>query len=302
MGAVHGVYLKYVGLSAVSYAGYTVCVGGFGPVGIEPLPSTGGDILATTMIGERSTLIPLLRLGASSILKYSALLNGTVAVLFKLRRGMSLLGKDRTSGTVPLWSYLLFFPFHGPTYLYTWIHTAKGKMKPPVKDDDNKTAPTKKVPVPVASEVQPGLWVGGVYSDRLGKEWAGVVDATSEFPERCRGSTKRYLCLPTWDGVPACPEDLEKAAEFIVEARENWNQLAKEGKVEGEPHILVHCAHGRGRSTTIMCAAMVRIGLYSNYEEALEKGIRPVRPVCKLNKMMRTSLSEWQRIYVEGSK
>lgn len=87
MGAVHGVYLKYVGLSAVSYAGYTVCVGGFGPVGIEPLPSTGGDILATTMIGERSTLIPLLRLGASSILKYSALLNGTVAVLFKLRRG-----------------------------------------------------------------------------------------------------------------------------------------------------------------------------------------------------------------------
>ncbi|EJK63381.1 hypothetical protein THAOC_15960 [Thalassiosira oceanica] len=263
MGAVHGVYLKYVGLSAVSYAGYTVCVGGFGPVGIEPLPSTGGDILATTMIGERSTLIPLLRLGASSILKYSALLNGTVAVLFKLRRG---------------------------------------KMKPPVKDDDNKTAPTKKVPVPVASEVQPGLWVGGVYSDRLGKEWAGVVDATSEFPERCRGSTKRYLCLPTWDGVPACPEDLEKAAEFIVEARENWNQLAKEGKVEGEPHILVHCAHGRGRSTTIMCAAMVRLGLYSNYEEALEKGIRPVRPVCKLNKMMRTSLSEWQRIYVEGSK
>ena len=86
MGAVHGVYLKYVGLSAVSYAGYTVCVGGFGPIGIEPLPPAGGGILAT-MSGERSTLIPLLRLGASSIFKYSAALNGTIAILFKLRRG-----------------------------------------------------------------------------------------------------------------------------------------------------------------------------------------------------------------------
>ena len=85
MGAVHGVYLKYVGLSAVSYAGYSFCVGGFGPIGIEPLPLAGGGILATS--GEQSSLIPLLRYGASSIFKYSAALNGTIAILFKLRRG-----------------------------------------------------------------------------------------------------------------------------------------------------------------------------------------------------------------------
>lgn len=56
-----------------------------------------------------------------------------------------------------------------------------------------------------------------------------------------------YLCQPTWDGVPCSPEQLEKAATFCIEAREEWNRLKDTGAVEGEPHILIHCAHGRGR-------------------------------------------------------
>ena len=72
--------------------------------------------------------------------------------------------------------------------------------------------------------------------------------------------------------------------------------------MEGEPHILIHCANGRGRSTTVMCAALIKMGMFSNYEEALEKGIKPGRPCCKLNSMMRKNLSEWQKIYVEGKK
>ena len=70
-----------------------------------------------------------------------------------------------------------------------------------------------KVTVPVASEVQPGWWVGGCYSNQLNMKWAGVIDLTVEFPERCRNDTLRYLCLPTWDGVPASPEQLEKAGK-----------------------------------------------------------------------------------------
>jgi len=286
MGAVHGVYLKYVGLSAVSYAGYSFCVGSLGP-----MAPPSERILATS--SDESALLPILRFGTASFLQYSAVLNGTVAVLFKLRRGMSLLGKNRAEGTVPLWSYLLYAPFHIPTYLYTYIHTKRGSMK---------LENGERVPVPVASEVQPGLWVGGVFSDQLNKQWAGVIDATSEFPERCRQSTVKYMCLPTWDGVPASPDQLEVAAQFVVEARENWKSLAEKGEVEGEPHVLVHCAHGRGRSTTIMCAAMVKLGLFPSYEQALEKGIRPARPVCKLNKMMRDALSEWQHIYIDGKK
>jgi protein-tyrosine phosphatase len=310
MGAVHGVYLKYVGLSAISFVGYQLVVGNIGPM--DPLPvSITTDhrmLLATSSDSSESSIImPLLRLGTASILGYSTILNGAIAMLFKMRRGMSLIGKDHQNGTIPLWSYALFFPFHIPTYAYTYIHTKCGTMKPYANDPEakptKKATTTKKVTVPVASEVQPGWWVGGCYANQLNKQWAGVVDLTVEFPERCRSNTLRYLCLPTWDGVPCSPEQLEKAANFCIEAREEWNQAKKRGLVEGEyPQILIHCAHGRGRSTTVMCAALVKMGLFATYGEALEKGIRPGRPCCKLNSAMRKNLAEWQSIYIDGKK
>lgn len=295
MGAVHGCYLKYVGLSAISYAGYQLAIGNVGPM--ERLSVGDARILATSGVSGSSSsdLLPLLRMGTASILGYSTILNGTIAILFKMKKGMRLLGKDMEKGTIPLWSYLLFSPFHIPTYAYTYVHTLVGRMKA----NKNK----QKEPVPVASEVQPGLWVGGCFANRLNKQWAGIIDLTVEFPERCRDNTLRYLCLPTWDGVPCSPEQLEKAANFVVDAKEYWMNMKEKGEVEGdEPHILIHCAHGRGRSTTVMCAAMVKMGMYANFEEALEKGIKPGRPVCKLNAMMRKNLTEWQNIYIEGKK
>lgn len=300
MGAVHGVYLKYVGLSAISYVGLQLLIGNIGPM--EPLPLSTDRMLLATSSDSGSSTTPILRLGMAYILSYSTLLNGTIAVLFKLRKGMSLIGKDKQKGTIPLWSYALFFPFHIPTYAYTFFHTTYGKMKPYSKDtvEGNPKQKLTEVPVPVASEVQPGWWVGGCYSHQLEKKWAGIVDLTVEFPEKCRA--ERYLCLPSWDGVPCSPEQLEKAAVFCIEAREEWARMKEKGVVEGGPQILIHCAHGRGRSTTVMCAALIKMGLFSNYEDALEKGIRPGRPVCKLNKMMRKNLAEWQNIYTDGKK
>ena len=73
----------------------------------DPLPLGGGEgrmLLATSSGNGESSLMPLLRLGTASILSYSTLLNGAIAVLFKLRRGMSLIGKDRRAGTIPMWS------------------------------------------------------------------------------------------------------------------------------------------------------------------------------------------------------
>ena len=305
MGAVHGVYLKYVGLSAISFCGYHMMVGNIGPMDPLPLALSSDRMLLATSSGSggESSMMPLLRLGTATVLGYSALVNGSIAFMFKLRRGMCLVGKDRKEGTIPLWSYVVLFPFHIPTYAYTYVHTKYGTMKLHSKAPQTKPEKkAKKVTVPVASEVQPGWWVGGCYANQLDKQWAGVVDLTVEFPERCRSNTLRYICLPTWDGVPCSPEQLEKAATFCIEAREEWNQSKKRGVVEGEPQILVHCAHGRGRSTTVMCAALVKMGLYANYEEALEKGIQPGRPCCKLNSMMRKNLAEWQRMYIDGKK
>jgi protein-tyrosine phosphatase len=275
MGAVHGVYLKYVGLSAISYAGYSYLVAN-GEMA-ELLTLSGGfRHLVGAMQDPSAALTPSnLRLGIAATLKYSAILNGTIALLFKAEIGMGLVGKNSTTGQIPLWSYLLYFPFHLPSILYTRIHAAQDRKKD--------------VPVPVASEVQPGWYVGGMYADKLGKKWGGVIDLTVEFPERCFDCTESYKLVATWDGVPPSPEKIDEAAIFAVEARRKGD-------------VLVHCAHGRGRSTTLMCAALVKAGLFKTWEDAFEKGIKPGRSVCKLNRRMKNALSEWQRIYVDEKK
>lgn len=228
-------------------------------------------------MGVLSATASALHLSTKAVLGYSALLNGGIALAFKLRRGMGLIGKCPQTGQIPLWSYVLYFPFHVPTAIYTHVHTLAGKYKPAKKK------------VPVASEVQPGWWVGGCYAHELNKDWAGVVDLTVEFPERCFDRCENYLLVPTWDGVPADPAQLEEAATFAVKARERGD-------------VIIHCAHGRGRSTTVMCAALVKAGMYSTWQEAFEKGIKPGRPVCKLNTKMRQALTQWQADYVDGRK
>mmetsp|Transcript_28720 Transcript_28720/g.61633 ORF Transcript_28720/g.61633 Transcript_28720/m.61633 type:complete len:269 (+) Transcript_28720:51-857(+) len=266
MGAVHGVYLKYVGISALSFAGYSM-------LGPDDASADSSSSYSEEDKAARQAL--MMGVLPRLILGYSALLNGLIAGMFKSERAMFVIGKNRGTGKIPLWSYLVFFPFHLPTLLYTHVHTWLGKVHSP--------------PVPVATEVQPGWWVGGCYGHELDMDWGGVIDLTVEFPEMCIDRTKSYLSAPTWDGVPLDPAGLEAAASFGVEAR-------KEGSV------MVHCAHGRGRSTTVMCACLVKAGLYDNWKDAFEKGIKPQRKVCNLNKRMRENLAAWQNEFVDGKK
>jgi protein-tyrosine phosphatase len=289
MGTVHGVYLKYVGLSALSYAGYAMLMqadDGSKLTLFELLGYGSGDLFAAASASGRSLLsenpgLALWKYVPVLILGYSTILNGVIAALFKMELGMALIGKDRKTGQIPNWSYVLFFPFHLPTLLYTHIHTLHSTYK---VERDGKTTDEM---VPFATEVQPGWWVGGCYADKLDKDWAGVIDLTVEFPESCINRTRAYLSTPTWDGVPATAEQLEEAADFAVSA----------SKMGGD--ILVHCAHGRGRSTTVMCACLVKAGLFRTWEEAFEKGIKPQRSVCKLNRRMKQALTEWQTNYMD---
>jgi len=267
MGAVHGVYLKYVGISALSFVGYNM---------LSPDGSLTDSSSSSGSENKAANQAMIMGMLPSLILGYSAIVNGLIAILFKSERAMFIIGKNKTDGTIPLWSYLVYFPFHIPTLAYTHIHTWSGKA-------------IHKPPVPVATEVQPGWWVGGCYGHELDKDWGGVVDLTVEFRETCIDRTKSYLGAPTWDGVPLDPAGLEAAAIFAVEAKKDGD-------------VIVHCAHGRGRSTTVMCACLVKAGLYDNWKDAFEKGIKPQRLVCKLNKRMRENLTAWQKEYVDGKK
>lgn len=218
----------------------------------------------------------------AQILGYSAVVNGTVAALFQMRKGMFLLGKNKENGKIPMWSYILWFPFYIPTYLYTSIHTRLGTYAVTDPDSGKK----KKVHVPEASEVLPGWWIGGRYSHLLNKTWGGIIDLTVEFPELCK--CKNYLCIPVWDGVPPSPDQLEESATFAVHSKKDGD-------------VLIHCAHGRGRSTTVMCAALVKYGLYSSWQEAFD-AVKPGRPVVKLNAKMKDALTRWQLQYIDSKK
>lgn len=236
MGAVHGVYLKYVVTGVLAGAA------------------------ASTLEAPLS----------SAALWYACACNLTIAALFKLRWGEFLLGKDPNTGKVPAWSYLVWGGFHAPTWMYTMLHTRLGQA----------------AGTPVASEVQDGWWIGGRYGAELGREWGGVLDLTCEFPEGCIGSTKSYKLVACWDGTPPSPAMIDEAAAFCVEARKHG-------------HVLVHCAHGRGRSTCAMVAALVKAGLFATWEEAFA-ACKPRRPVIKLNAKMRAALALWQREYMHG--
>eukprot|EP00927_Polykrikos_kofoidii_P044184 TRINITY_DN38220_c0_g1_i1.p1 TRINITY_DN38220_c0_g1~~TRINITY_DN38220_c0_g1_i1.p1 ORF type:complete len:304 (+),score=26.76 TRINITY_DN38220_c0_g1_i1:180-1091(+) len=250
MGAVHGVSFKYLTLSVAA---------GFALQALLPLELEAAGVGSRTNIPKSMMTLLLIHV---------CFVNFLIFLLFHLRMGMQLLGKNPATGAVPLWSYVVFIGFHGPTWLYTWVQRRRDRSSG----------------VPPASEVERGWFVGGRFAEELGWHWAGIVDLTCEFPEGCAASTDEYLLLPCWDGVPPEPEWLERAALFAVSASAHGD-------------VLVHCAHGRGRSTTVMCACLVKAGLYSNWEAAFE-GIRRRRRVVKLNRSMRAALTAWQAQYM----
>ena len=64
-----------------------------------------------------------------------------------------------------------------------------------------------------------------------------------------------------------------------------------EQRKEGRP-VYVHCAHGHGRSTVVLCAALVAAGHANSFEEAFQE-VRALRPRVKLNFRQRKTLVEW---------
>jgi len=176
-----------------------------------------------------------------------------------------VLGK-LSDGRIPLHNYIIYHPI----YFVNWIHCL--------------VITRWRFDIPVATEICDGWWLGGRYAHELNKKWGGILDCTIEFPESCE--YKSYLCIPTYDGIPASPSKIEEAANYCVEARKNGP-------------VLVHCAYGRGRSTTILCAALVKAGIYKNWQDAYEIGIKPKRTVVGLKKLMKEHLEEWQNLYVD---
>ena len=75
-------------------------------------------------------------------------------------------------------------------------------------------------------------------------------------------------------------EDIAAAVPFLVDA-------AKEGPV------LVHCAHGVGRSTATLVAALVEAGHFRSTDEAFAH-VKQKRSVVKQSSRLKAALAAWE--------
>lgn len=148
----------------------------------------------------------------------------------------------------------------------------------------------------------------------------------------------RYLSIPTWDTHGPSPEQIERGVRWISEARRE----AEEGEAGGgsggggeagggRRKVLVHCAHGHGRSVTVLAAALLaerQEEEEEDEEEENEEGeesssscpsptdygdgdrdvdevlrhIQKFRPRAKLNSRQRGALRAWLRTREEKKK
>jgi protein-tyrosine phosphatase len=221
-----------------------------------------GVILRFTFVSVLfGTLARQLRLRGNvvpaNVLSYGCGVHLVLAVLVHLQKHAWIIGKSAKDGSLPVWSQVVWWPFHATNRVFARL--AKNRKG-----------------VAAATEVFPHFWVGGWHAFELDVEWEAVVDLTCELPRRCPAA--HYLNLPTWDGVVRV-EDVALAAEFIA-------RHAKNG------HVLIHCAHGVGRSSTVARAGLVASGHFNDVGAALER-IREHRPVCKTSPHFEHVLAKW---------
>ena len=105
-----------------------------------------------------------------------------------------------------------------------------------------------------------------------------VPDVTCELPRA--HSVGPYLCLPTWDTNAVAVTDIERGVDWALAQRAMGRA------------VVVHCAHGHGRSATVMAACLLARGLCLNARDA-EKYMQRSRPRVRLSRRQRASLEDW---------
>lgn len=166
----------------------------------------------------------------------------------------------RRDGTLPLWSWLLFLPYHAlNTLLWTLARLISKE--------------------PAFNKVGDQL----VVSRRLlGKEFAGpyanYVDLTAEFQEpRAARMLEGYLGVPTLDASAPSFTTLHNAIQSL-----------KPGLT------LVHCAQGHGRTGLFALVVLLAKGKIKSVSEGLAL-LQSARPAIRLNARQLQCAHEFER-------
>uniref|UniRef100_A0A7R9VGJ5 Tyrosine specific protein phosphatases domain-containing protein n=1 Tax=Chlamydomonas euryale TaxID=1486919 RepID=A0A7R9VGJ5_9CHLO len=133
---------------------------------------------------------------------------------------------------------------------------------------------------PLWDRVADGWYLGGWpnHASLLPHDNVSVVDVTCELPRA--HAVSRYCVLPVWDTKAPTLQQLDDAVDFCLQESARGN------------HVYVHCAHGHGRSATVMAAALIKSGKWRDVDDAVAR-MQAVRPRVHLNTCQLRILREW---------
>ena len=147
-------------------------------------------------------------------------------------------GKNPKTGDIPFFRVLVFLPYYLVVVVIMTVSYATSRF--------SKRASRNRVTGDV--------YVGDYYSSfEKGQRWAAIVDVTNELPRL--GVTERYLNIPSWDGTPPSASEIQLAVQFIKDSR---------------GPVLVHCAHGKGRSVTVVVAYLKATKICDSIEDGIK--------------------------------
>ena len=172
-----------------------------------------------------------------------------VALGIAHERGAHDVFGKRANGTLPLWSWALFFPLLGYTTA-VW-HLVRLFSREPAQ-----------------SVITEDLVVGRrLLPFEVQGEFASYVDLTAEFtePTAIRESVS-YYSFPILDGSSPTPDALRQAVMSLRPGR-----------------IYIHCAQGHGRTALFAAAVLLRFGVTHSAEDALRM-LKALRPGIRLSK------------------
>ncbi len=205
------------------------------------------------------------------------------------KRTTSLLGK-RPDGSISPVRYALFLPYH--IGLRTKLRLERSGEGVPGAEVARR-AGSHEDPF---NKIVDGLYLGGwPANERLlpprGRRGIAICDVTCELPRRAM-LAEAYCVVPCWDSHAPGPEAIDSAVHWVL------------GKLDEGYAVLVHCAHGHGRSAVITGGVLRRLGVAATVDDAGGM-MKKARPLVKMNSRQLAALAEWERLQYEevgGSK
>ena len=180
-------------------------------------------------------------------------------------RGSHRVFGKRADGTLPLWSWLVFFPL----LLYTLLvwHVLRLFSREPAHNF-----------------VTEGLVIGRrLLVSEMEGEYVNIVDLTAEFPEPSAiRRSNSYRSFPILDRSAPTPEALHTAVVGLPPGR-----------------TFIHCAQGHGRTGLFALAVLLSSGVVRNVEDGL-RILSTARPRIRLSRQQHNCIQAYAHHIAQG--